>query len=746
MPQSANRYVKRDTNQIYYLLFFLSGFPALLYQIVWQRALFTLYGVNIESVTMIVTVFMLGLGLGSLAGGWLSSRPGIRLLLAFGLIEFSVGTFGAASLWIFHRIGAMTAGASTTATGLIAFALLLVPTMLMGSTLPLLVEHFVRCTGNVGESVGLLYSVNTLGSSAACFAAALLLMRLLGEAGSVRLAVCFNLFVGLTALALQARHGAPPIQRQDAVPSPPQETMPFWIGMLLAGVTGFIALAYEIIWYRLYAFTTGGSAPCFAMLLAYYLLGIAYGSFAVRDACRKNLGNDVRRTLGAGASVVMLGAIAAFLLGPVLGRLVVHLNYNLSFVLVFISAALLGSAFPLLAHAAIDPLQGSGKHISFLYMSNIVGSTLGSFLVGFVVLNHWSTQDTSLLLLGLGFTAAALLAYLSWPKVPKGVLITGGIICVVLALGSGPLFSGLYERLLFKGGYHSGMKFSDLVENRSGVIGVYSTNEIFGYPARLVYGGGAYDGQINTDILHDSNGVIRAYAIPGLHPHPKDVLIIGLATGAWAQILVNDPEVQDVTIVEIDPGYLPLIRKYAEVQSLLRNPKVHLFIDDGRRWLVAHPDRRFDFILMNTTWNWRANITNLLSMEFMDLLRAHMKQGGIAYYNTTSSRDVLATGATAFPYALRVLNFLAVSDSPFTLDKERWRKALTKYQIDGHPILDLANPQQRTRLEEVLHLANELDVPNGDLESRSSLLQRYKGARLITDDNMGTEWKEPEGH
>jgi hypothetical protein len=89
---------------------------------------------------------------------------------------------------------------------------------------------------------------------------------------------------------------------------------------------------------------------------------------------------------------------------------------------------------------------------------------------------------------------------------------------------------------------------------------------------------------------------------------------------------------------------------------------------------------------------------------------------------------------------------LAVSDSPFTLDKERWRKALTKYQIDGHPILDLANPQQRTRLEEVLHLANELDVPNGDLESRSSLLQRYKGARLITDDNMGTEWKEPEGH
>jgi spermidine synthase len=439
----------------------------------------------------------------------------------------------------------------------------------------------------------------------------------------------------------------------------------------------------------------------------------------------------------------MLGSIVAFLLGPILGRWVLHLDYNLSFVLVFIAAALLGSAFPLLAHAAIDPSQGSGKHVSFLYMSNIVGSTLGSFLVGFVVLDHWSTRSTSLLLLGLGFMAASLLAFLSWPNAPKGILITGSITCAALVLGSAPLFSGLYERLLFKQSYTRDTKFSDLVENRSGAIAVHLNTQTYGYPTKIVYGGGGYDGQINTDIMHDSNLVIRAYAISGLHTHPKSVLIIGLATGAWAQILVNDPEVQDVTIVEINPGYLPLIHKYSEVESLLRNPKVHIVIDDGRRWLVGHPDRRFDFILMNTTFNWRANTTNLLSMEFMDLLRSHMKQGGMAYYNTTSSRDVLATGATAFPYALRVLNFLAVSDSPFILDKNRWRTSLTNYQIDGRPILDLSDPLQRTRLEGILHLADELDVPGRELESRSSLLQRYKGARLITDDNMGTEWLEP---
>lgn len=741
MSIPAGKLAKLDTLPLYYLLFFLSGFPALLYQIVWQRALFTLYGVNIESVTMIVTVFMLGLGLGSLAGGWLSARRGVRLLLAFGLIELSVGIFGAASLGIFHRIGSLTAGASTTATGCIAFALLLVPTMLMGSTLPLLVEHFVRRTGNVGESVGLLYSVNTLGSGVACLAAALVLMRVLGESGSVRLAVCFNLFVGVTALVLQARHAAPGLARQAAESAPRQQTIPFWIGMILAGATGFIALAYEIVWYRLYTFASGGTARSFAMLLAFYLLGVAYGSFAVRDACRQKLGNDVQRTLAAGSAVVMLGAIAAFLLGPALGFWVVHFNYELSYVFVFVAAALLGSAFPLLSHAAIDPAKHSGKGLSFLYVSNIAGSTLGSFLVGFVILDHWSTRATSVLLLALGLIVAAVLAFLAGERAPKRILLAGGVACLLAALVSGTLFSGMYERLLFKAKYNRGMKFSDVVENRSGVVAVNLEPSDSGYPTSTVYGGGAYDGRFNTDMMHDTNGLFRAFALSGLHPRPRNVLVIGLASGSWTQVVASNPNVEDLTIVEINPAYLPLIRQHPEVESQLRNSKVHIVIDDGRRWLVAHPDRRFDFILMNTTFNWRANMSNLLSREFLELMRAHLNPGGIAYYNTTWSEDVMATGTAAFPYALRISSFLAVSDSPLVLDKNLWRTALTSYRIDGRPVYDLANPLQRARLEDVLRLADELDVPKGGLESRASLQRRIKQPRLITDDNMGTEWQ-----
>jgi len=741
MSTGLDKSAKHDILPFYYLLFFLSGFPALLYQIVWQRALFTLYGVNIESVTMIVTVFMLGLGLGSLAGGWLSARKGIRLLLAFGVIELSVGFFGVVSLGIFHRIGGLTAGVSTTATGFIAFGLLLFPTMLMGSTLPLLVEHFVRRTGNVGESVGLLYSVNTLGSGVACLVAAIVLMQLLGEAGSVRLAACFNLFVGVMALVLQAERGAPRVAQHVPEGSQRQETIPFWVGMVLAGVTGFIALAYEIVWYRLYAFASGGAAPCFAKLLGFYLLGIAYGSFAVRDACRKKLGNDVRRTLAAASAVVMLGTIAAFLLGPVLARWVVHLSFEFSYVFVFVAAALLGSAFPLLAHAAIDPAKDSGKSISFLYVSNIVGSTLGSFLVGFIILDHWSTQATSVFLLGLGLIAAVVLALLAGPRAPKILMLAGGIACVTLALTSGPVFSGIYERLLFKTKYTSSMKFSDVVENRSGVITVYPESFGSGNPISTVYGGGVYDGRFNTDLVHDTNGLFRAFVISGLHASPKNVLIIGLASGSWAQVVANDTNVKDITIVEINPGYLGLIRQNPDVESLLSNPKVHIVIDDGRRWLVGHPDEHFDFIMMNTSYHWRANSTNLLSTDFLGLLRAHMNPGGIAYYNTTWSQDVMATGAAAFPYALRISNFMTVSESPLILDKNRWRASLSNYRIDGRPVFDLSDPLQRAKLEEVLDLADEQGGPQLDIESRTSLQARIIRPRLITDDNMGTEWQ-----
>ncbi|MBV9181139.1 MAG: fused MFS/spermidine synthase, partial [Acidobacteria bacterium] len=189
------------------LFFFFSGFPALIYQIVWERSLFALYGVNIESVTMVVTSFLLGLGLGSVLGGEISNHRSWPLLKIFGLTDLMIAVYGVESLKVFHWAAEFTAGSGTLTTGVVAFTLVVVPTVLMGSTLPILVSHTVRIYGKVGASVGLLYAVNTLGSAVACCCAGMFVMRWLGQSKAVFVAAGANAFIGLTVLIWERATG-----------------------------------------------------------------------------------------------------------------------------------------------------------------------------------------------------------------------------------------------------------------------------------------------------------------------------------------------------------------------------------------------------------------------------------------------------------------------------------------------------------------------------------------------------------
>jgi predicted membrane-bound spermidine synthase len=184
-----------------HLVFFLSGFAAILYQLVWQRSLFTLYGTSSESVTMVVTVFMLGLGVGSLAGGALSQFARWPLPAVFAAAELAIGAFGLGSLALFHWVASVTSGATGLEVGLAAFALLLVPTTCMGATLPVLVAYSVGRTLNVGRSVGALYFANTFGSAAGCVAAALFIFEKLGQHGAVQLAAGANALAAACVLA-----------------------------------------------------------------------------------------------------------------------------------------------------------------------------------------------------------------------------------------------------------------------------------------------------------------------------------------------------------------------------------------------------------------------------------------------------------------------------------------------------------------------------------------------------------------
>jgi len=193
---------------VLYPVFLVSGFAALLYQLVWQRSLFRIYGTNMESITLVVTAFMLGLGLGSLAGGVVSEKSRWPLPILFGLIELVIGAFGLISLPLFGWIASFTSGVTGFAVGLISFAVVLIPTLFMGGTLPILVAHQVRQSGNVGRSVGALYFINTLGSAAASFAAAIWILGGLGLSRTVLLAAALNLAAAASVMTAHlARKG-----------------------------------------------------------------------------------------------------------------------------------------------------------------------------------------------------------------------------------------------------------------------------------------------------------------------------------------------------------------------------------------------------------------------------------------------------------------------------------------------------------------------------------------------------------
>jgi spermidine synthase len=739
----------------WYLFFFFSGFPALLYQIVWQRALFTLYGVNIESVTMVVTAFMLGLGLGSLLGGFISRYQPLPLLTVFGAVELLIATYGVISLKLFHWAADLTAGSGALETGLLAFLLVLIPTALMGSTLPILVSYTVRFSHSVGCSVGALYAANTLGSAVACFCAGLFLMRYLGQSGTVALAAGFNAAVGATVLVWQLLtrgRQAPGNEIKDsavsdglATPNPRVKLeriksddafgISFGAALLAAGIAGFVSLGYEIVWYRLFSFTTAGLAKSFAFLLGAFLAGIGAGSLTTNRICSKitRPQSFVRILVAAVFGANLLG----FLVGPILFALVVRVSYLWTLVPIGIAAACLGAVFPMLCHISMPADERSGPRMSYLYLSNILGSALGGYLTGFVLMDSLPLRQVSvvLALLGLALGTGLLLK----AKLGRGPFVGAALVALTAALlvvlGSEPLFRAIYEKMLMKDKYTSGARFGTVVENKSGVIAVTQTGTVFG--------GGIYDGRFNVSLVNDTNGIQRAFALSYYHPDPKEVLMIGLSSGSWAQVIANHPQVEHLTIVEINPGYLRLIPQAPEVASLLQNPKVHIDIDDGRRWLIRHAGGKFDAIIMNTSYNWRSNTSNILSTDFLQLIRQHLNPGGVDFYNTTDSNEVLATGVKVFPFGMRLANFVVVSDTPLKLDAGRWLDVLSRYSIDGKAVFDLSQEQQRRRLAEVMSMVTTMDrdVPGFfTLESAAHIRARTAQVRIITDDNMGTEW------
>jgi spermidine synthase len=724
------------------VLFFCSGFPALVYQLVWQRALFRLFGVNVESVTVIVTAFMLGLGLGGLLGGWLSRRRSLPLLPLLAAIELLTAAFGLASPRLFDRVAALVVGASLPVTAAVALGLVLVPTLLMGATLPVLVGHLVRRTANVGGAVGLLYDVNTLGAGVACLVATVGLFPFLGLTGALRAAVAMNLAVATGALAVHLRtRGRPAATARRAGPSRGGDLpapLPAGAALALAAAGGAVALSYELFFFRTVSYATGSSASAFAITLFAFLVGLAAGSRRAARRCRTSPDGAARGALRD----LLVATAAGWLFLPAIGRAAAIVGLGalaVALALVFVVARSWGVLFPTVAHLAVPADGDAGMGTARLYLANILGSAAGSVLTGFVLLDVLTLVGLGQALAVAGLALAAAMGRLAVRSARARALGMAGLLAAAAAaaISLPALSAGLLERLLWKRDAGGKPPFARVVENRSGIIAVDPSGTVFGH--------GMYDGRFNTDLVHDTNGIVRAYALSLLHPAPRDVLMIGLSSGSWAQVVASNPAVRSVTIVEINPGYASLVASTPAVASVLRNPKVTVHVDDARRWLARHPDRRFDVIVSNTTYHFRSNASALLSTEFLALARSRLRPGGVLLYNTTGSARVQRTGCLAFADGVRLSNQLAVSTSPLDLDFARWRATLAAYRIDGRPVLDPARAEDRRTLDGLMSLEASLAAdaggPAAPIERCRSVLARTAGLEPITDDNMGTEWR-----
>lgn len=492
------------------------------------------------------------------------------------------------------------------------------------------------------------------------------------------------------------------------------------LACLLAFASGFIALSHEILWYRVYSYTSQGGAEAFALMLGAYLAGIAFGSYGARVLCR-----DGALPLRAVAWLLAASALAFFLPPLVASAVVLMDSWELTLPAVAVASALLGAVFPLVGHAFIAPDARSGSRISYLYVANILGSVAGSLGTGFVLLDHWPLATVAWLLACLSLACAGALAA---ARGVRGLRLAGalaGCLMGAVALQAlGPLLYGtLYEKLQFRTGYQPGEPFAHLVENKSGVIAVTAGGTIFG--------GGAYDGGFNTSLVNDTNGVLRAYALAGLHPAPREVLLIGLSSGSWAAALAAHPRLERLTIVEINPGYLQLLPRYPQVAWLLRDPRVQIEIDDGRRWLVRHAERRFDAIVVNGTLHWRAHASNLLSAEFTALARSRLRPGGLYFFNATGSDRAARTAGDAFRHVLRLSNCIAASDAPLAFDPGVWSRAMRGAAVGGKPVLEAGAATERDALARIA----------AQVEPEAALRARVAHAAPITDDNMGSEWQ-----
>ncbi len=734
-----------------YLLFFLSGAAALMYQVVWVRSLTLVFGGSHLAVTAVLTIFMGGLAIGSYVVG--KRVDGVaKPLRLYGLLEIGIAVSAlvfVGLMKLYPSIYVALAGGRDDATLYLtavrmffSVVALIVPTMLMGGTLPVLSRFIAHQPENLRRHLSFLYAVNTLGAVFGALLAGFVLIRVYSVSTTLYLAVATNVIIGLASLRLQKRlDGA--AGRLDAVVTPAAPADPggslqgeqeedhgqFPVTWVLwgIGVSGFCALGYEVLWTRVLTMAVGASVYSFTIILVAFLTGIAFGSEAygilVRVFSRTLPG--LRRVIGwFGITQVVIGS-SALVVTVLLRNIPVNAvrlqtyfldagfapfrerawaNFSLAFLYMVVPALFMGAAFPIAGEVLARHRRATGRAVGDVLAANTVGAILGAAVSGLLLIRFFgierSLQILTVLNIGLGLFVLAGLRKARWLPAAAATVTVAVMAFLALNTGAARIWDRKYFAI-FRSNQPEAFRTPEMIQeavDNTDVLYYAEGNEAIvsviqvkgGEQAFLTNGRVEASSHVQAQQVQFTLGHLPML----LNPNPKDVLVVGMGSGMTAGATAVHPTVDQVTLVEIEPRVLGVARAFdAYNHHVLDNPKVKVIFNDGRNFLMT-TSQMFDVITADPIHPWFRGAGSLYASEYFALAAKHLRPGGVIaqwlpLYELTPEdlASVVKTFQQQFTHTMLWLthydSVIVGSNAPFLIDEAKLDRRISEPAIAG---------------------------------------------------------------